>query len=408
MPEPLISPTATPDKAAPSAQLRIALAIYRLSPVGGLEDNCIRIAKELERRGHDVTIFTASEAPGLPLSLVRLPRATSCLTNHRGMTVFAADVQAAISGRFDRTVAFQTMPGTDIVFLADTIKNKPGSPLWKRVTPRFRAFARMESACFGPESPTRIIGLTEPQMQPFIEQYGTAPSRISIAPATLSRAKCKPDSRNPANRSAMRAKLGLASDSKVWLWLGLAPKTKGLDRVIEALSISPGTHVLIGGLSSEDKNMLPMLRLARRLGVEDRLHCLGYLSGDALFEAMAASDALAHPARTEVTGGVILEAIINGLPVVVTDICGFARHVRESGAGEVIARPFRPRTFARLMQDTCGPRNSENSSNGIRYGNRADLFCGIEKVADLIEAETWDTSQTLGASMTFSKNSLAD
>ncbi len=408
MSEPSTSPAVDFKKVAPSVKLRIALAIYRLSPVGGLEDNCIRIACELKRRGHDVTVFFAGGAPELPLTLVPLPRAKSRLTNHARISAFAADVQAATKGRFERTVAFQTMPGTDIVFLADTIKNRAGSPFWKKMTPRFRAFTRMESACFGPSSHTKIIGLTEPQMRPFIERYGTDPSRIVIAPATLSRTKHKPDSRNLANRTAMRARLGLSLGSKVWLWLGLAPKTKGLDRVIEALSVSPDTHLLIGGLSSTDKSMLSMLRLARRLGVETRMHCLGYLSGDSLFEAMATSDALAHPARTDVTGGVILEAVINGLPVVTTDICGFAHHVRKSGAGAVITSPFRSQAFVELMKETCGSRNSEKSSNGIQYGHTADLFCGIEKVADLIEAETWDTSQTLGASSTFSKNSLAE
>ncbi len=408
MSEPFTSTAVSRGKIAPSAPLRIALAIYRLTPVGGLEDNCLRIAKELQRRGHDVTLLTAGDTPALSIPIQRLPRAAGRLTNHRRITVFAEDVRTAIAGRFDRSVAFQTMPGTDILFIADTIRNRLGSPFWKRMMPRFRTFTRMEAACFGPESCTRIIGLTEEQMRPFIQRYATDPSRITIAPATLARTKYQPDSRNMANRTAIRSRLGIEQNCKVWLWLGLAPKTKGLDRVIEALVLGPRTHVLVGGLSAADRHMRPMLRLAHRLGVANRIHCLGYLSGEALFEAMAGSDALAHPARTDVTGGVILEALINGLPVVTTDICGFAHHVIKSGAGEVLAKPFQTKTFANMMNETCGPRNLENSSNGIRYGTCNHLFNGIEKVADLIEASNWDTVQTLGTSMTFSKNSLAD
>ena len=383
------------DQVAPSARLKIALAIYRLEPRGGLEDNCIRIATTLEGRGHLVTIFVAGEAPELTIPVVRLPRAASRIANHRKMTTFADDVPVATRGKFDRTVAFQTMPGTDILILVDNIKNGVGTPVWKRMTPRMRAYARLETECFAPGSPCRIIGLTQQQMQPYILRYGTEPSRIRIAPATLSPAKCQPGNRNSANRTALRKKMAINSQSTVWLWLGLAPKTKGLDRVIEALSLSPDAHVLIGGLSADDRNMVPMLRLAKRLGVERRLHCLGYLVGETLFEAMAASDVLAHPARTDVTGAVILEAIINGLPVVATDVCGFAHHILESDAGKVLAEPFDLRTFARLLDDTCGPGNAKHSLNGIAYGKRTDLFSGIEKVCDLIEAEAWDGIRAL-------------
>ena len=382
------------DKVASPARLKIAVAIFRLTPRGGLEDNCIRIATELERRGHSVTFFVAGEVPELPTPVVRLTSAASRRTNHGRITAFAHDVLIATMGKFDRTVAFQTIPGTDVVFLADRIRNPTGTPFWKRMTPRFRAFAKLEAECFRPGSPTKIIGLAPQQMEAFAQRYGTEPSRIRIAPATLSRAKCKPDSRNPTNRTALRSKLAMDSQSKVWLWLGLAPKTKGLDRVIEAISIVPDTHVLVGGLSLTDRNMLPMLRLAKRYGVEDRVHCLGYLSGESLFQAMAASDALAHPARADVTGGVILEAIINGLPVVATDVCGFAHHILKSRAGGVLENPFEVRTFARLLEDACGERNHAYSSNGIEYGNRTDLFSGIEHVSDLIEAETWPAHQT--------------
>lgn len=341
-----------------------------------------------------MTIFVSAEAPELPTPVVRLPRAASRLSNHRKIAAFADDVLAATEGKFDRTVAFQIMPGADILFLADRFRNPSDTSIWKRMTPRYRTFARLETECFRPGSPTRIIGLAAQQMEPFVQRYGTEPSRIQIAPPTLSPAKCKPDSRTPANRAALREKLDLEAESKVWLWLGLAPKTKGLDRVIEALSIVSGAHVLVGGLSTTDKNMAPMLRLARRFGVARRVHCLGYVSGESLFQAMAASDALSHPARADVTGGVILEAIINGLPVVATDVCGFAHHILESGAGAVIKTPFDVRTFARLMQNACGDRNQVHSTNGIAYGKCNDLFSGIEKVSDLIEAENWGTVQS--------------
>ena len=59
-------------------------------------------------------------------------------------------------------------------------------------------------------------------------------------------------------------------------------------------------------------------------------------------ELMAAADVLVHPSRLDVTGQVILEAIVNGLPAVVTGALRICRARREVGrrhraAGAVLA-----------------------------------------------------------------------
>ena len=46
-----------------------------------------------------------------------------------------------------------------------------------------------------------------------------------------------------------------------------------------------------------------------------------------------AADYLVHAARTENTGTVLIEAMICGLPVLVTGNCGFAFHVHDADAG---------------------------------------------------------------------------
>lgn len=302
------------------------------------------------------------------------------------MAAFAGDVKNTVRDGFDRSVAFQTMPGTDFLFLADMIRSPADAPSWKRLKPRYRAYARLEQECFSEISRTQIIGLAATQMAPFIQRYGVSKERIRIAPPTLSRQKYDPSLRSPNKRAILRRDLELPGDACVWLWLGLVPKTKGLDRVIAALGARPGTRLLIGGLDPSGKAAAKVIRNARLEDIGDRVRFLGYLPPRKVLEAMAASDVLAHPARVEVTGGVILESIINGLPVVATSNCGFAEHIRQSGAGMVLEEPFDQERFVRLLDTVCGVRGEEMSARGLEYGTQIDAFSGLDRICDWIEA----------------------
>ena len=365
--------------------LSIAFAIYRLHPRGGLEDNCLRIAEELRARGHKVTIFTAIDAPEAGVDVIPLPKATTHRTNHTRMQTFACDAGAAVRQvRFDRSVAFQTMPGFDFLFLADNIRNDIAAPLWRRISSRYRTFAALETQVFSPSSRTRVIGLSSQQMRPFETLYRPAAGRIRIAPPTVSRQKHHPESRTAENRASLRNALGIDAAAPVWLSLSLMPKVKGLDRTVEALGLIKDAHLLVVGVGASDKKARQIVAQAKRLKVDNRIHWLGFLSGDQLFRAMATSDVLAHPARTEVTGAVILEALINGLPVVATGLCGFAHHVAEAKAGQIISDPFDLAAYTNALRNVCD-NTAILSANAIAYGNTAPVFQGVKTICDWIE-----------------------
>jgi UDP-glucose:(heptosyl)LPS alpha-1,3-glucosyltransferase len=375
--------------------VRIAIGIPRLLPRGGLEDHALRIAAELAGRGHDVVIHTTGALPETEVATVPLDRRVKALTNHGRVTAFAADFQRSTRGRFDRVVGFQPMPGLDVLFLADHLRGRADAPLLKRLSPRFRGYARLEAACFGTGSTTRVMGLARPQMQAFARRYPASRSRIAILPPTLTPERRKPYLRTEELRREAAARLGLAEGRPTWLWLGLQPYVKGLDRAIEALALVPEATLLVAGAPSDDRKLASMMARAGRLGVAQRVRWLGYLAGDEVAAHFAAADALAHPARVDVTGGVILEAIVNGLPVVTTDCCGFAPHVERSGAGRVVPTPFDVRGFATALEEVCGSSNAQLSLNGIEYGQSAGLYSGIAVACDLIEAASWPEAITM-------------
>lgn len=369
--------------------MRIGLAIYRLHPRGGLEDNCIRIADELVRRGHTVQFLCAEAAQDAPHPVKLMPSAAVKRTNHDRMAAFAADVGASAKTGFDATIAFQPMRGTDFVFWGDTLRCREGLPVWKRLLPRYRAYGQLEAGCFSPPNAVRVIGLSSEQKSQITRVHATPETRIRISGPTLSPGKYRPELRQSEAGPRLREALNIPQDAQVWLWLGLCARSKGLDRVIRALARSPNAVLLVGGLSADSVGTGPAKRRIRRFGLEQSIRFLGYLSPESVVEAMAASDVLAHPARVDTTGAVILESLVNGLPVVATGICGFSEHVRKSGAGHVLENGFDEAEFVSRLQAVCADREGALSGRGIAYGRSQNLFDGLSDVCDWIEEASW-------------------
>lgn len=364
--------------------MRIALAIFRLAPRGGLEDQCLRLAEELRRRGHEVTLFTTVRGDSdIPTEIVP----ASGWSNHGRMRSFARRIAAlAAEGRHDRLLSFQPVPGVPILFSADLPRDPVGTSPWKRLTPRHRTYAALERGCFAPGAPTRILCLGRRQANDFRQRYGTPEARITLLPPSIDPQLRQPGRRAPERRARLRDALGLAPNEPAWFWLGLQPRIKGLDRAIAALARHPQATLLVGGLAENDARARRFLSAAEASGARQRLRLLGYLDRERLLDTFAAADLLLHPARREVTGGVILEALINGLPVVTTANCGFAEHVEKAGAGFVVGTECPPEALDRAIAEVSGPRNAAMSAAGIRYGTDARLYDGIAVAADLVEA----------------------
>jgi glycosyltransferase involved in cell wall biosynthesis len=99
-----------------------------------------------------------------------------------------------------------------------------------------------------------------------------------------------------------------------------------------------------------------------------------------------AADLLVHPAYSETTGTVLVEAIAAGLPSIVTDVCGYAFHVARAKAGIVIASPFQQEAFNQALHDLLTKKDRlQLSQNGIEYCQQNLLFDMPNSVVDLLE-----------------------
>lgn len=364
--------------------MRIALGIVKLFPEGGLQRDCARLARTLVARGHEVTVFT-SEIRGqvnLPACETRL-LPVRALTNHGTDLRFAKRFAAATADGFDRVVGFNKLIGLEFYYCADpSVFERERSSL-ERSLPRHRVQALLERESFGAFQQTHILTLTESSAQEYRKAWGTQRQRITVLQPSIDAARQRPDLRSAAPRSAIRARLGIESDRRVWLWIGAQAHTKGLDRVLAALPSDPDALLLAVGLDGESKDAIAACRaLTRRQAGQVRF--LGFRED--VSELMAAADVLVHPSRLDVTGQVILEAIVNGLPAIVSGVCGFAEHIRAGEAGIVLPEPFSKNDLIDALACLRDPALARRMSEaGARYGRTIAGYNGLEQAAELIE-----------------------
>lgn len=363
--------------------MRMAFAIVKLFPGGGLQRDCLALARGLQARGHAVEILTAERAAGDfadGLTVRELPVAAR--TNHGRQAAFAARVAAAAAD-FDAVIGFNKLPGLDALYCADpSIAARMRKAPVLALLPRYRAFRALEAEAFAPGRATRLLLLGAAQAESYKAAWNTEADRITVLPPTISAARRQPALRGDGTRDGLRATLGLGG-ATAWLAVAVQPATKGLDRTVRALARHPDARLLVAGLAATDKAAGGTLQLARKLGVADRVIWLGHRED--VPAVMAAADVLVHPARLDTTGTVILEAVVNGLPVIASGVCGYAGHVAAAGAGLVVPEPFDASAFEAALAQAADPaRRAAWSAAGETYGARPELYAGREKAMDLI------------------------
>jgi len=95
-----------------------------------------------------------------------------------------------------------------------------------------------------------------------------------------------------------------------------------VDDVIRALiHLPPNIRFVIYGIGPDE---VMLKKLARELGVDERVHFMGHISHNALPVALRACDIFIRPSRSEGMGNSFIEAMAAGLPVVATQEGGIA------------------------------------------------------------------------------------
>lgn len=368
--------------------MQLAFCFYKYFPFGGLQRDFMRIALACQDRGHSIRVYTLEWNGDIPagFDVVRVP--VKALSNARRYAKFTEWVLRDLRIRSaDRVIGFNKMPGLDVYFAADPCYEEKArtlrNPLY-RLSGRYRHFAGYERAVFAPESRTEILMISRLQ-QPFFEKhYGTPAQRFHLLPPGIS-----PDRRAPANAAEIRAEFrqefGLGDDDLLLLQVGSGFKTKGLDRSLKALaglpeSLRSRTRLIVIG---QDEPTF-FRRQAAALGIADRVSILQGRSDIPRF--LLGADVLIHPAYNENTGTVLLEALVAGLPVLATAVCGYAHYIEEAEAGLIVPEPFALAQLIGMLSRMLADNGARRvwQANALAFAETADIYSNAERAADLI------------------------
>jgi len=371
--------------------MQLAFVLYKYFPFGGLQRDFMRIALECQQRGHQIRVYSLFWEGDIPpgFEVVMVP--VNALFNHRRYARFSAWVKDDLAKRpVARLIGFNKMPDLDVYYAADGCyehKAQNQRHSLYRFWGRYRHFAEYERAVFARGAKAEILMLSEAEQPLFIRYYDTPLERFHLLPPGIAL-----DRRAPANAAEIRAEFRrefeLADDDLLLVQIGSGFKTKGLDRSLKALAALPAvlkerTRLFVIG----QDDPTPFQAQSASLGLGERVQFLMGRSDIPRF--LLGADLLIHPAYNENAGMVLLEALVAGVPVLVSAACGYAHYIAEADCGLVLDAPFEQSQLNRYLERMLSDQAARLawSQHGLTYAETADLYSMPQRAADVILGE---------------------
>ncbi|MEO8740728.1 MAG: glycosyltransferase family 4 protein [Casimicrobiaceae bacterium] len=320
--------------------MRLAIVRQRYTPYGGAERFVEGALEALLERGIAISLYTRQ----WPQTRLQLIEPVICDPFHIGRLwrdwSFARAVCRAIAARPPELVqsherllccdVYRAGDGVHRTFLDERLRT--ASPLRRWFTessPYHRYVLNIERRLFASPVLRAVICNSKMVRDDLHQHFGLPEDRLPVIYNAVDSEQFSPELSR--HRSAMRAALRIADDATVFLLVGSGYARKGAARAIEALArLSDNVHLIVVG---RDKALRHYKRLARRLGVRERVSMLGPQDDAKPFYGTA--DVFVLPTLYDPCPNAALEAMACGLPVITSTRCGAAELVIEHDAGFV-------------------------------------------------------------------------
>ena len=158
-----------------------------------------------------------------------------------------------------------------------------------------------------------------PAELPHFESYGISGSRVTVIPNGVSK-----EDFPLVDTNDFRRRKGL-SDNPIILFMGRLNPIKGPDLLLQAFALVhdriPDYQLVFAG--PDEGMQSDLVDIAKQEGISNRVHFLGFVSGTDKAAAYHMASLLVVSSRQEAMSIVALEAGVCGIPVMLTDQCGF-------------------------------------------------------------------------------------
>ncbi|MCQ2396308.1 MAG: glycosyltransferase [Lentisphaeria bacterium] len=331
--------------------MNILLARYQLNAHTDLLREIRGLMQEADHRAWKLTLLTgkATDEDALPpdLEIIRVRGSHDAFVRKFR--------ELCSSGRFDRTLALEALPGADFCIPSELVVY-PEFPRTK-----FGIFEReeakkgsLEQELYRAPSSTVILASGELQKLTLRLRYGVIPSRIHTVPPLFGDISSSlPESDDAVN--ALRREFDCAEKGDILIVHPAADwYDAGVDRTLFALAILPQkiqSRCRLLVLSSEDDRDASDLReLAEKNGfVAGKVFHRREISNRRAL--MQAADLLVLPARNEFAGNAMTDGLACGLPIICSSSCGYSPFVQAAGC-TVLCSPFDDEIFQEALAYT--------------------------------------------------------
>lgn len=330
-------------------QLHIAMLSLHSCPcgklgsryTGGMNIYIRNMAAELIRQGHSVDIFTCShdddagcrlEIPGGYVNLIHIQAEDFAAVSESKLNRHVHDLAKSVinyslihgleydiihshywlSGMVGELIKnIWGIPHITMFHTLGIIKNETGLG---KVEPPYR----IEKEHSIIDSCDLIIASTQREKKALVNKYNAVPGKISIIPCGVNPAQFRPINKDLARRTC-NIKAG-----KTMLFVGRADPVKGLDNLLEAVSLLKDREdfqlIIIGGDDISMQGVKQTISANGKYDIADKIHLVGPVPHDRMYLYYNAADFCVIPSYYESFSMVALEAIACSTPILATDV----------------------------------------------------------------------------------------
>jgi UDP-glucose:(heptosyl)LPS alpha-1,3-glucosyltransferase len=204
-----------------------------------------------------------------------------------------------------------------------------------------------------------VVAISELVRRHFEQYHAYAPADLRVVRVAANGSRFDETDRL-RRRLRSRQQWDLAPDTLVGLFVGINYRLKGLEPLLHALARVAPLHLLVVG----KPQTAGWERLARRLGVGDRVRFAGFCAD--MRNAYFAADFLVHPTFYDPCSNVVLEALACGLPAITSRYNGASELLHPPREGYVIDDPHDHARLAWCLAEMLDPAKRSQCAAAAR------------------------------------------